>query len=539
MITKTLIAALTIILLVGCHQQQSQAKVAQARPNIIFILTDDQRYDELGVVNPILNTPHLDAMAHDGVRFENAFVTTSLCSPSRATILTGQYTHNHGVVDNNKAGNIDKLSFFPEYLQQGGYQTAFIGKWHMGGHGDDPQPGFDYWLSFKGQGNYTPVDVYGNPSLFNINGEHVQQKGYITDELTDYSIQWLESTKSQQKPFMLYLSHKAVHSIFTPAERHKDLYQDVTIPVPVTQPDSAENRKGKPMWVINQRNSYHGVDYPYHGIMEELMTGFNVQEFKRRYHQAIAAVDDSVGKIRQWLVKNQLSDNTYIIFMGDNGFMFGEHGLIDKRNAYEESIRVPMLIVGPTIKKNSVMGEIVANLDIAPTILDIAGLASPQQFEGQSYLPIASGETVQDWRTELLYEYYWEFNYPHTPTTFALRGQRYKLIQYHGVWDTEELYDIQNDPLEQHNLIDDESLTAIKVEMRRKLFAQLANNKGEHTIPYTEKYNSGAVYKGKGGPAQADAPSHWYRQLNGPDANQHEIPDGPGKAAKVKAYKEI
>ncbi|WP_082897024.1 sulfatase [Thalassotalea crassostreae] len=488
---------------------QAAEKSEPTKRNIIYVLTDDQRYDELGVLNPILDTPNMDKLANEGIHFKNAFVTTALCSPSRASILTGQYMHNHGVVDNNKPPRAGTI-FFPEYLQEVGYQTAFVGKWHMGedaGHGasDSPQPGFDYWLSFPGQGIYYPKKMpNGKPYTFNINGKRVPQTKYITDELTDYTIDWLDQV-DQDKPFMVYLSHKAVHSNFAPAKRHENQYADAVLPVPASQADTAENRAGKPMWVQNQRNSWHGVDFPYHSSLD-------VQSYKKQYHRALSAVDDSLGRILTWLEENDLTENTTVILMGDNGFMFGEHGLIDKRNAYEESMRVPLLAYAPGyLEEGKVVEEIVANIDIAPTLLEMAGIEKPDHFDGESFLKIAKGTFDGKWRDNFLYEYYWEFNYPSTPTTFALRSDNYKLIQYHGIWDTEELYDIKNDPREMNNLINDEKYLPIIVEMRAQLFERLANNKGEHTVPFTEKFSSGAVYREGTRSKAAEFPAHWEK----------------------------
>ncbi len=486
--------------------------------NVIYVLTDDQRYDELGILNPILNTPNMDKLANGGVHFKNAFVTTALCSPSRASILTGQYMHNHGVVDNNKAPR-EGTEFFPQYLQQAGYQTGFIGKWHMGeaeGHGtsDGPQPGFDYWLSFPGQGVYYPKTLpNGKPYTFNINGKRVPQKGYITDELTDYSIGWLDSVKKDE-PFFLYLSHKAVHSNFAPAKRHENQYDAVKIPEPASQADTPENNKGKPMWVQNQRNSWHGVDFLYHSSLD-------VKEYKKQYHRAISAVDDSLGRILQWLEENDLTESTTVVLMGDNGFMFGEHGLIDKRNAYEESMRVPLLAYAPGyLEAGTVVDKMVANIDIAPTFLEMAGVEKPSHFDGDSFLSIAKGQTDPDWRTDFLYEYYWEFNYPSTPTTFALRADKFKYIQYHGIWDTEELYDIENDPNEMVNLIDDPKHIETLVNMRAELFKKLQNNQGQHTVPYTEKFSSGAVFREGSRSKAAEFPDDWLRNDDAKDLRQ-------------------
>ena len=355
-------------------------------------------------------------------------------------------------------------------------------------------------------------------SRFNINGEHVFQKGYITDELTDYTLDWLEKKRDANKPFFVYLSHKAVHANFDPADRHKDQYSDAKISVPASQADTEENYKGKPMWVKNQRNSWHGVDFPYHSRL-------NVQEYKRQYHRALSAVDDSLGRIMTWLKENNLEKDTAVVLMGDNGFLFGEHGLIDKRNAYEESMRVPLIAYIPGAKQNFVVEEMAANLDIAPTMLDIAGISEmPPQFAGASLLPLAKGEKIDDWRDTLLYEYYWEFNFPQTPTTFAVRTDNFKLIQYHGIWDTDELYDIKNDPFEMNNLIDDPKYLKIKVELRKELFARLAID-GEHAVPYTKKFSQGSVFRQIKRSKAAEFPDHWLRRGNERDLFRFFTPD--------------
>lgn len=481
------------------------ASKGDQKMNVIYILTDDQRYDELGFMNPNLDTPNMDKLAAGGVHFKNAFVTTALCSPSRATILTGQYMHNHGVVDNNEPAKEGTI-YFPSYLQEAGYETSFFGKWHMGGHSDDPQPGFDYWLSFAGQGHYYPVKrPNGKVNQININGKHVPQKGYITDELTDYALDWMAQRDSEE-PFFMYLSHKAVHSNFDPAERHKDQYSDVKINMPASMANTPENYAGKPMWVKNQRNSWHGVDFPYHSELD-------VREYKRQYHRALSAVDDSIGRILAYLKEHDMDKNTIIMLMGDNGFMFGEHGLIDKRNAYEESMRVPLIAYAPGYFDAGVaVDEMVANLDIAPTVLDIAGVEKPEHFEGQSFLPLAKQQPVSDWRDEFIYEYYWEFNYPHTPTTFALRTDEFKLIQYHGVWDTEELYNIKEDPQEMTNLIDVPEYQDMIARMRHSLHQHLQNSDGKNVIPYNEKYTQGAVFRERDRSVAAEFPPHWLKK---------------------------
>lgn len=429
--------------------------------NIIFILTDDHRYDAMGFLKgqSWLETPHMDAMARNGVHAPNAFVTTALCSPSRASILTGQYAHKHRVVDNNNPIP-SGTTFFPELLrQQAGYQTAFIGKWHMGGEGDDPQPGFDRWVSFRGQGTYTP-----SRNGLNIDGKRVPQKGYVTDEMTDYALDWLNTT-DKQKPYFLYLSHKAVHADFVPAPRHKGKFNGKKFVYPPTFANPKPEQK-VPMWVQNQRNSWHGVEYPYHSKLD-------IAEYYQRYAETLCAVDDSVGRVMDWVRSRNELDSTLVIYMGDNGFAFGEHGLIDKRTAYEESMRVPMLLQCPELfGRGKKLDEVVANIDIAPTCLNAAGVKIPDSMQGRSFLDLAQGKKTE-WRDGLLYEYYWERNFPQTPTIHAIRGDRYKYIRYQGVWDLDELYDLQNDPLETKNLIDSPEHLQVAREMNRKLFSIL------------------------------------------------------------------
>ena len=462
--------------------------------NVIFVLIDDLRHDVLGVTgHPWIETPHLDALARGGVRMRNAFVTTALCSPSRASILTGQYAHRHRVVDNNNPVP-PGTTFFPQYLQQAGYDTAFIGKWHMGGESDAPQPGFDRWVSFRGQGTYLP-----SKNGFNVDGTRVPQRGYITDELTDYAVDWLKQ-RPAGRPFFLYLSHKAVHADFVPAERHKGRYRDKPFTPPRTMADTPENYDGKPMWVKNQRNSWHGVDFPYHSRLD-------VAQYYRQYAETLLAVDDSVGRIMALLRERGLAESTIVMFMGDNGFAFGEHGLIDKRTAYEESMRVPLLMGGGGLPAGATEDEVVANIDIAPTILEAAGLAAPE-MDGRSLLRVARGERVP-WRDGLLYEYYWERNFPHTPAMHALRGSRFKYIRYYGLWDTDELYDLQEDPLETRNLIRDPAHKGTVTKMNAQLFDALAATGGMY-IPLAPDRGGSNNLRRRSGSRAADFPPHVF-----------------------------
>lgn len=466
---KPRLIALLALVAWGAGAPAAQAQERRPPRNVVIILSDDHRYDFMGFhpnAPEWLETPNLDRMAREGAHIRNAFVTTALCSPSRASILTGQYAHRHGVVDNTSPippGTV----FFPHYLQKAGYRTAYIGKWHMGeGAGSDmPRPGFDHWISFRGQG------VYHDPEL-NVNGERRRVKGYTTDILTDSAIAWLQRQRRDRsgRPFFLILSHKAVHAEFEPAPRHWGRYASVPIPYPPTMANTEANYREKPRWVREQRYSWHGVEYMYHGQ-------FDFDTFYRRYAETLLALDESVGRVLDYLDESGLSESTLVLYLSDNGFLLGEHGLIDKRNAYEESMRIPMLAYAPGyIPAGSKVDVLVRNIDIAPTIMELAGVASEHEMDGRSVLAALRGDPLPakaEGDGEFLYEYYWEYAFPHTPTTFALRGDRYKYIYYHGIWDLEELYDLQTDPQERYNLIRVPAYREVARQMRRRLFDRL------------------------------------------------------------------
>jgi N-acetylglucosamine-6-sulfatase len=484
------------------------------RPNIILILTDDHSYDAAGFMgHPFLETPNLDRMSRDGVVFENAFVTTSLCSPSRASILTGRYAHRHGVVDNYSPVP-STLHFFPESLQKAGYRTAFVGKWHMGDT-DDPQRGFDRWVSFKGQGTYWS-DGHGTSRVvpqtsndgYNIDGRRVPQRGYITDELTDYALDWLAHLEGNA-PFFLYLSHKAVHSDFVPADRHRGRYADRVMPLPATYPNTPENYDDKPMWLKNQRNSRHGVDYAFN------LKDFDLQAYQRRYCETLLAVDESLGRIFQHLERRGDLGSTLILYMGDNGYQLGEHGLIDKRTAYETSMRIPLLVQWPDVlPAGTRVRPMVANIDIAPTLLAVAGAAPLGEVDGRDFLPLARGADVP-WRDALLYEYFWEWNYPQTPTLHAIRTDRYKYIRSHGLWDINELYDLRADPGETTNLVSRPEKRAIVQELDDRLFTLLERSEGLK-MPLRRGREDSFPWRRRDGAGQATFPDAFFRTPTGP-----------------------
>lgn len=440
--------------------------------NIVFILTDDHRFDFIGALgHPWLQgrTPNLDRLVNNGVHFQNAFVTSSLCSPSRASILTGQYMHAHRVLDNFSSFP-SQLSTFPQLLQKAGYRTGFYGKWHMGGDSDDRQPGFEDWLSFRGQGEYN------NPQI-NHNGERRKASGYMTDILSAEARRFLR--QGGNRPFCLYLSHKAVHFPFQPHPRHANAFEGKAVSKPKSMPYREDFYAQLPEWVKRRRYSRHGVD----GAFGQTIS---FDEAYRGYCQCLLSIDESVGEVFAQLEESRLLNDTLIVYMGDNGFMWGEHGMVDKRAMHEPSMRVPMIAHCPDLSGPRKPTEFALNLDIAPTFLDAAGLPTPPAMHGRSLLPVVQGR-ASNWRKDFLYEYEWEQDYPYTPTITGLRTERYSFMQYQGGWDISELYDLQSDPDQMKNLVADIRITQnrgrmamnIPDEPRRKLVDSLQVRLGE------------------------------------------------------------
>jgi arylsulfatase A-like enzyme len=427
----------------------------ERRPNIVFVLTDDQRWDCLSCArHPFLKTPNMDRLAAEGVRFANAFVTSSLCSPSRASFLSGLYAHTHGVL-NNFTEYPANVPSYPVALQSAGYQTAYIGKWHMGEANDERRPGFDYWASHKGQGQY-------NDTEFNVNGTRQIIKGYYTQVVTNLAIDWL---KSVRKPFSLIVGHKAPHGIWVPEPKYEHAYDNVA----VKKPPTSTLGPGTPDWVRRRIKTWHGIEGPLYGTND-----FNT--FIRTYHETILSVDDSVGEIYETLRAMRELDNTIFVFAGDNGFLLGEHASIDKRTAWEESIRIPLLMRYPgRVRSKRVITDMVLNIDLAPSLLDMCNVPGLPVIHGRSFLPLLAGQSA-GWRTSFLYEYNFEKEFPYTPNVRAVRTDDWKYICYpngEGQPETEiaELYNLRADPRESNNLIDTPdtqgTLEDLRAELRR------------------------------------------------------------------------
>lgn len=422
------------------------------RPNILFILSDDHRWDAMSCMgHPFVQTPQLDRICREGARFANAFVTTSLCSPARASFLTGCYAHTHGVTDNwGREYDPEITPPFPLLLQRAGYETAMVGKWHMADHAE-PRAGFDYWLSFRGQG------VYFNPTL-NENGRTFEAEGYMTDLLTDYALRWLEQPR--EKPFCMILSHKAVHGDFQPAPRHADLYEGEELPEP---PNYHDTFKGKAAW---QRKPGGWVRRSGEEVREEIPAPgpWRTPESAMDYFRTLAAVDEGVGRVLDLLEAQGRLDDTLVIYAGDNGMFWGEHRRGDKRVPYEEALRIPLLMRYPrAIAPGSVVEDMVLNIDVAPTICELAGADQLEVMQGRSVTSLFADADAR-WRDAFLYTYWVDYT-PAIPRIIGIRTARHKLLRYPDLDDIDELYDLEADPHELRNIAQDPAHAEVKARL--------------------------------------------------------------------------
>jgi N-acetylglucosamine-6-sulfatase len=442
---------LTLFIALFAAVSLEAVSAAAERPNFLFVMVDDMAPDAIFHNRfEFLKTPNMQRLAAEGAVFENMMVTTSLCSPSRASILTGTYSHVHGVRYNEIQDPEPHLKQFPQALQEIGYKTALIGKWHMARHAE-PRQGFDYWLSFKGQG------VYNDPEL-NENGRVTKEEDYITDILTDKTIRFIQ--ENQDDPFCVLLWHKACHAPFTPAERHKDAFTDGQFKEPASWNIDFSDR---PLW--RRRNATYGPHYqkwvnsegkpvpasiapkPWHSKQERMLDML----------RCLLAVDEGMGKVFDELEEQGKLDNTVIIFMADNGWFFGEQRSSDKRLAYEESIRVPFAIRYPALLEGgSRVDGLLANIDIGPTILELAGGKIPKTMQGESFVPVLEGKAVG--RTSpFFYEYFQEKYAPGIPTILSIRTPEWKYVNYPyesaEEGNIDELYHLSKDPNEIKNLI--------------------------------------------------------------------------------------
>jgi arylsulfatase A-like enzyme len=433
-----------------------QGAEANPRPNIILILLDDLRGDALGCTgHPFVKTPGIDRIAREGAMFTNAFVTTPLCFPSRASCLTGQYVHRHGIrLAPDRARLSHQMVTFPLLLQRAGYETAFIGKWHLM-HDDKAAPGIDRWVSFRDQGEFV------DPEL-NLDGRFVKAKGYLTDLLTDHAVEFIKRPRA--RPFLIHLAHKAVHAPFIPADRHKHLFADI----PITPPASAnDDWSGKPVLkrpgvTLQPKDS------------DTTTTEANIRDQLR----CLIAVDESVIRLFEALEATHQLDHTMIVFSSDNGYFWREHGgLGGKHGPYEESIRVPLLMRDTKrIKPGLKLDALALNIDLAPTFLEAAGVPVPAEIQGLSLLPLFSDPSKR-LRSSFLAEFFLGNGTPRFPTWQAVRTERWKYVRYPDFEGMEELYDLKNDPTEMKNLVRDSSSENVQREMTTELERLLRGEK--------------------------------------------------------------
>jgi N-acetylglucosamine-6-sulfatase len=459
-----------ILAVAGCARTPEPPARAGERPNVVVVLVDDLRFDEFHAGgHPYLETPNIDRLAAEGALFVNAFHATPLCSPSRATLLTGQFSSRHGIID-NLARNLTShhLETFNLPMQAAGYRTAFVGKWHMG-NDPTPRPGWDYWVAMPGQGHATDPELFENGALHKV-------RGYTTDLLTDRAVSFIRREHAQ--PFLLYLAHKAAHPDivqrddgsldpdsdrgYVPAPRHENRYQGRVFTRRQPPAEIAADLAGKPAIRNALLKLPTAAAYPSMG-----------EETIRRRAEMILSVDESLGRIMAALDSLKLLDKTLIIFSSDNGFFFGEHGLTtERRLPYEESIRNPLLMrYPPRIPAGSRPEGLALTVDVAPTVLDLAGVPISPSIQGRSLVPLFRG-TPAGWRQAVLVEFYTnEQPFPHLLDMDyrAVRTPRYKYIHWVKYPDQDELYDLQSDPMERRNLAADPALASVKASLRSDL----------------------------------------------------------------------
>jgi arylsulfatase A-like enzyme len=471
--------ALTIFVVVAVPA----AEAPQPRPNVVVVVVDDLRWDEFGAAgHPYLKTPNIDRLAQEGVRFANAFHAVPLCSPNRASLLTGQYASRHGITDNvarNRASH--QLQTFPRALQSAGYETAFVGKWHMG-NDPRPRPGFDYWVGLPGQGRTVDPELYEAGQLHTV-------PGYVTDVLTDRALAFI--TRPHEQPFLLYLSHKAIHPDlrqlddgsadlsrpfpYIPAPRHVGDHEALSYPRRANLVASLDDLNQQPALqrALQYRNSPE-ISKTFAKIVDPGTSDNTI----RRRTEMLLAVDESLGRIIETLEGRGELQRTVIIFTSDNGYFYGEHGLsVERRLPYEESIRNPLLVRYPKIAPAPVVVDaLVSSIDIAPTVLDLAGVSIGNHVQGRSLVPLMQGDKrngkLAPWRKSILVEFYtyenpmpWLVDMDYR----AVRTATHKYIHWIKHPNEAELYDLISDPYENNNRINDPGLKSVKLALQRSL----------------------------------------------------------------------
>ena len=498
-----LLTGLAAVTLPACVQKDKKG-VSEKPMNILYIMCDDHSYQTISAYDHrFIETPNIDRIANEGVRFTNSFVANSLSGPSRACLLTGKHSHKNGFTDNTKRFDGSQQTF-PKLLQQAGYQTAVVGKWHLT---SDPT-GFDYWNILTGQGDYY------NP-YFIDNGEKKQIEGYATNITTDLALDWLDNKRDKNKPFCLLLHHKAPHRTWMPDTCDLDLYEDIVYPVPETFYDKYEGRiaaSEQEMSIIedmdlvydlkmaDKENEIHTTtgleesgrslynrmtpaqkaawDKHYDPIIkkfkEQKLTGkalaeWKYQQYMHDYLRVIHSIDRNVGRVLDYMKKSGLLENTIIVYTSDQGFYMGEHGWFDKRFMYEESMVMPMVMSCPSIiSPGTKINQLTQNIDFAPTFLDLCGIEIPADMQGISFKPLLEGKKVKNWRKYLYYHYHEFPGFHSVRAHYGIKGKRYKLIHFYkdNNW---ELYDLKTDPHEMNNIFGKPGTEKITCKLKAEL----------------------------------------------------------------------
>ena len=471
------------------------------RPNIVFIFTDDHALQAISAYGSVINkTPNIDRLAVEGMTFRNAFCTNSICAPSRAVIQTGKHSHLNGVIDNIQVFDSAQVTF-PKLMQKGGYQTAMIGKWHL----KSEPVGYDYWKVLPGQGRYYNPDFRTPDGMQRI-------EGYVTDIVTDVSLEWLEKHRDKSKPFMLMTQHKAPHRPWLPGPKHLTLYDSITMPEPSNLFDDYENRASGAAiqemeidrhmrfpWDLKvppgptDSTEFRSWDNRMERFTPEQLAAWNAayepkneafmsaelegkdlvrwkyQRYVKDYLRCIASVDENIGRILEYLEENGLAENTIVIYSSDQGFYQGEHGWFDKRWMYEESLHMPFIVKWPGVTKpGSVNTDMVQNLDFAETFLEMAGLKIPNEMQGTSLVPLLKGKAPENWRKSIYYHYY-EYPGAHSVQKHnGVRTERYKLINYYELGE-KELFDLKLDPKEMKSVYNDPEYAQIQIQLEQEL----------------------------------------------------------------------
>ena len=437
-------------------------RAADTRPNILYIMADDHAAHAISAYGSKINkTPHIDRLGKEGMRFSQCLVTNSICTPSRAAILTGKYSHINGVpVFNTFDGKQPTLA---KLLQKAGYHTGMIGKWHLG---SEPT-GFDYWNILPGQG------IYHKPVLFEMGTRKVYDN-YVTDVITDLSLDFI-TKRPKDKPFFLMCHHKAPHRPWDPDEKHRKMFENVEIPEPETFNDEYLGKSAaaaEATMRIDRDLTERDVKVkPPEGLNGVALKKWKYQRYMRDYLACVASIDDNIGRMLEYLEKNGLAENTVVIYTSDQGFFLGDHNWFDKRFMYEESIKMPFLVRWPSkVKPGTVNDGMILNVDFAPTLIDAANVKVPDDMQGKSFLPLLKGEKPKDWRTSMYYRYYHYPMHHKVQPHFGVRTEKHKLIYFNKI-DEWEMYDLEKDPKEMKNLYKDasqaETIKKLKEEMYR------------------------------------------------------------------------